>query len=298
MKALLQYIFSVGLFFCINNYSVAQNNPLNAQQIQAIQYLDSVGDLKKSAYWQNIKPKLFLQNIRKNITKPVFIYAGNNTNFCGYAALSYSCISTYPLRYARFMVELYNNGEAHFRKVYFKPSIQVKQAAGLLKFKGELDINHADQMWYMSLADCFKGYVNIFNLNYTPGSEDKLWPATNFAKFNRMLRRICDYKVSAVGTDLFRPTFCDITYFLSDKLQKNHQVFLFLNNAVMHKGSHRKVTYRLPTHYVALQNITESNGMVNFTYWDYGFKTLRQMPLAEFKDILFGVTWCNKKVEE
>ncbi len=298
MKFVLQYIFSICLSLSINYTTLAQANALNVQQIKAIKYLDSVGNLNQSAYWQHIKPQLFLQNIRKNITKPMFIYAGSNTNFCGYAALSYSCINDYPLRYTRFMVELYNNGEAHFRKVHFKPSLQVKQAAGLLKFRGELDINHADQMWFMSLADCFKGYVNIFNLNYTPDSEDRLWPATNFAKFNRMLRKICDYKVSAVGTDLFRPTFRDVTYFLSDKLQKNHHVFLFLNNAVMHKGNHNKVTYRLPTHYVALIDITENDGMVNFTYWDYGFKTLRQMPLAEFKDILFGVTWCNKKGEE
>ncbi len=298
MKSVLRYFFFVILFFCRNNISLSQNIVLNTQQIQAFQYLDSMGSIKQSAYWQHIKPHLLLQNIRKNITTPMFIYPGTNTNFCGYAAVSYSCINTYPLRYARFMIELYNNGEAHFRKVHFNPSKEVKQAAGLLKFKGELDINHADQMWYMSLADCFKGYVNLFSLNYKPGSENRLWPATNFAKFNRMLRRMCDYKVSAVGTDLFRPMFKDITFFLSDKLQKNHQVFLFVNNAIMHKGNHNKVRYRIPTHYVVLLHISENDGLINLTYWDYGFKTMRQMPVAEFKDILFGVTWCNKKSAE
>jgi len=60
------------------------------------------------------------------------------------------------------MIELYNNGHASFRNVKFNPSYKVKVAASLLEFKGILDINHADQLWYMSLADHFKGYLNIF----------------------------------------------------------------------------------------------------------------------------------------
>ena len=276
----------------------AQTTPLNNQQIEAINFLDSFTNLKQSIYWVNVKPKLFVQNIRKNIIQPLHIYAGSNTNFCAYAALSYTCISTYPLRYTHFMMDLYVNGRSNFRETTFRPSGNVKIAAGLLKFKGELDINHADQMWYLSLADHFKGYVNIFNLQYKPGAEDKLWPSTNFHKFNRMLRKICNYETHAVGTDLIRPYFRNITAYLNDKLANNHQVFLYLNNAILHNRNHNKVSYRLPTHYVVLFSVTEKDGVVKLLYWDYGFKTEREMSLSVFKDIVFGVTWCKKQNEE
>ena len=296
---LVKYFAIFFLCFAFTSISNAQKTAsLNLQQISALGYLDSLGKIDSSIYWPNIKPKLFIQNIRKNISNPTFIYSGSNTNFCGYAALSYSCISTYPLRYTKFMIELYKNGKADFRKVHFKPSDKVKLASGQLRFKGELDINHADQMWYMSLADHFKGYINWLSLSYGPGKENVLWPSTNFAKFNRMLRRICDYKVDAVGSDLIRPIFNDVTAFLNQKLVENHQVFLFLNNAILHKSNHNKVKFRFPTHYVVLFSITENAGTTNLVYWDYGFKTLLQLPTETFKDILFGVTWCNKNVEE
>jgi hypothetical protein len=296
---LIKYVTIFFLCFAFNSISIAQQSvSLNAQQIRALAYLDSVGKIDSSVYWPHIKPKRFIQNIRKNITSPTFIYAGSNTNFCSYAALSYSCISTYSLRYARFMIELYKNGKADFRKVHFNPSNKVKLASGQLRFKGELDINHADQMFYMSLADHFKGYINWLSLSYGPGKENVLWPSTNFAKFNRMLRRICDYKVDAVGSDLIRPIFSDVIAFLNQKLVENHQVFLFINNAILHKSNHNKVKFRFPTHYVVLFSITESAGITNLIYWDYGCKTLLQLPTETFKDILFGVTWCNKNAAE
>jgi hypothetical protein len=89
-----------------------------------------------------------------------------------------------------------------------------------------------------------------------------------------------------------------LTTFLTTKLSENHQVFLYLNNAILHKSNHNKVSYRLPTHYVVLMGITENEEMINLTYWDYGFKTLLQLPFEVFKDILFGVTWCKKNMEE
>ena len=254
--------------------------------------------MPQSAYWPNVNPALFIKNIRKNIIYPNIVYGGTNTNFCGYAALSYTCIKTYPLRYTKFLIELYNNGEASFRNVKINPSYNVKAAAGLLKFKGVLDINQADQLWYMSLADNFKGYLNIFNRDYRPGGEDKLWPATNFAKFNRMLRKICNYETHSVGSDLIRPHSNDIISFLNDKLANSHQVFLFLNNAILHNSKHTKVKYRIPTHYVVLFGIIAHDDMVTFDYWDYGFRTKREMPMSVFKDIVFGVTWCKKQTEE
>jgi len=293
-----KYHFLALLFAFFSLTSNGQQTHLSNQQKAALAYLDSHANISQSNYWHNINPSLFLKNIRKNITYPTLVYSGTNTNFCGYAALSFTCIKNYPLRYTKFMIELYNNGQASFRNVKFNPSYKVKVAAGLLEFKGVLDINHADQLWYMSLADHFKGYLNIFSKEYKPGAEDKLWPATNFAKFNRMLRKICNYETQSVGSDLIRPHFKNSVSFLNDKLANSHQVFLFLNNAILHNSNHTKVKYRIPTHYVVLFSIIAHDDMVTFDYWDYGFRTKREMPISVFEDIVFGVTWCKKQTEE
>ena len=294
MKLLKRHILLLVFSMLIFHFLIAQPN-LSIQQKQAIAFMDSVGELNQSSHWPNVKPASYSKNLRRNITQPLFLYAGNNTNFCGFAAMSYSCIGNFPLRYARFMVELYKKGESNFRQEYFNPSAAVKKEAGLLKFKGELDINMADQLWFLSLADHFKGYINFFNPNFHNGSEDKLWAATNFAKFNRMLRIIGDYEVQAVGSDLMRPGIKDIPKFLSQKMLENDQVFLYLNNTILHRKDHNKIKKRIPTHYVVLQKISENNGMVSLTYWDYGFKTLQQLPIKVVKKILFGITWCKKK---
>ena len=288
-KHIFLFIFSVSLF----HFLAAQ--PFSLQQKQAIAFLNSVGVIKQSNYWPNVKPAAFLQNLRSNITQPIFVYAGNNTNFCAYAAISYTWIGNSPLDYVRFMVDLYSKGNASLNGNNYNPSIAVKKEAGLLKFKGELDINPADQLLFLSFADYFKGYINFFNHNYHNGSEDKIWAGTNFAKFNRMLKKIMDYDVHAIGSDLLRPSIKDIPKFLAQKIQENDQVYLYINNSILHKKDHSKIRARIPTHFVVLQTISENNGMVTLTYWDYGFKTLQQLPIKIVKKILFGVTWCKKK---
>lgn len=269
---------------------------LNQEQIKAIEYIKQNSNLVQSIYWPHVKPASFIKNIRKNALNPIHIYAGSNTNFCAYAALSYTCINTDPLRYVAFMINLYNNGSADFKKIHFNPSDQVKDVAGLLKFKGELDVNDADQIWYLSLADRFKGYLNYTSFHYKIGAENTLWPATNFSKFNRMLRKLTDYKIQAIGADLIRPRFNNITAFLQETLAENDQVFLYLNNAILYKKNHRKVKFRFPTHYVVLFSIEEIEETITMVYWDYGYKTQMILPISVFKDIVFGITWCKKQI--
>ena len=120
-KNIVKHYLHIALLLFTSLTSKEQATHLSNQQIEAINYLDSFTNLQQSVYWVNIKPKLFVQNIRKNITSPTLIYAGTNTNFCRYAALSYTCINTYPLRYVHFMMGLYVNGRGSFREVTFSP---------------------------------------------------------------------------------------------------------------------------------------------------------------------------------
>ncbi len=203
----MKILFSLYVIFISFSTAHGQNLTLSKEQINAIAYLNLNLNIPQSDVWVNVKPEPFIKNIQKNIEEPLHIYAGSNTNFCSYAAISYSCISSDPLTYVMFMINLYNKGFANFRDVHINPSAEVKRSAGLLKFKGELDINVADQILYMALADRFKGYLNFFNHHYKPGAENSLWPAANYAKFNRMLRKLTNYHVEAIGSDLVRPIF-------------------------------------------------------------------------------------------
>ena len=291
----MKILFSILFFCCFLSALNCQSLFQKTNQLKAIEYLDQNLDIQQSSFWENVKPKEFINNLRNNILRPLQIYAGSNTNFCGYAAISYTCVNTDPLSYVTFMLQLYIEGFAVYGKVKFNPSSQVKHAAGILQFKGELDINGADQILFLSFADRFKGYLNLLNFHYKPGAENSLWPATNYAKFNRMLRKLTNFKVEALGTDLVRPLFFDITLFLQEKLLENDQVFLYLNNAILHKKNHQRIKFHFPTHYVVLFSIEEIDETIKIIYWDYGFKNQMILSKSVFIDLVFGVTWCKNK---
>lgn len=252
--------------------------------------------LPASTFWPHIKPENFLKNVNEDIEFPLNLYEGSNTNFCSYGALSYLPLHDDPLRFARFMVELYRNGKARYDKIWFEPSKNVREAAGTLQYKGKLDIRPAEQMWLLCLADRFKGYINFFNRNYKAGDENTFWASTNYGKFNRMIRKLFNYKITARGSDLIRPWIDkeDLVGYLQEKL-KTGTTFLYINNTSLRKKNHNKIRSGIPTHYIVLTSIEYSNDICTIIYWDYGLRTLRQVPLASLKKLIFGITHCTKK---
>lgn len=86
--------------------NTSDTTPVSTQQ-QAILFINNVKQLKQSGYWPNVKPEKILQNLKENVNFPLSIYEGSNTNFCGYAALSYLPLHNDPLGYVKFMVQLY-----------------------------------------------------------------------------------------------------------------------------------------------------------------------------------------------
>lgn len=257
----------------------------------ALAFLDSVGSLEKSKFWPNIDPVLFLDNLRSFTRYPLAFYEGKGTNFCAYSGITYLPLQHDPLGFARFMVTLYQNGEATMGRAFIKPSKPVRKEAGLIKYKGALDINHAGQMWFLSLADHFKGYINFFNRRFHTGDENTLWASTNFAKFNRMLRRLFPYHVKARGSDLIRPWIRDIYGYLEERIKKG-PVFLYLNNRLLYKKTHATTKLGIPTHYVLLLDIYKTpEGKINIVYWDYGRKTLQQVTPRLLKKIVYGITY-------
>lgn len=272
---------------------VFPGNVTSTQQ-QAIEYVNKITDLKSSAHWPNIKPDLFIKNLKNNVYNTISIYPGKATNFCGYGALTYLFLQDDPLGYATLLMQLYNDGKATFRDVKFDPSAAVKMQAGDLKFKGLLDINPAEQMWFLTLADHYKGYLNFFNLNYDNGDENTFWASVNYAKFNRMTRQLLHYDYDAMGADLMRPRLKDIYKYISEKM-KTGTVVLFINNRIVHKKDHIQIKLGVPTHFIVAEGISIQDDVITFTYWDYGRKTQLQISTAFFKRIVFGITWFTKK---
>ncbi len=290
-----QIIFVLFLLtgFRVELCAQSQARDISTEKKKALIYLSNI-HLSKNSYWPKINPQLFEENLHRNIEQPVFLYAGRNTNFCGFAALGYVFLKEDPFGYTKFMTDLYLNGKADYGNTTFTPSKAIMQMAGQIMYEGELDRNDADQMLFFTLADHFKGYLNIFHHNYSPGDEQGFWAATNLRKFNRMLRVMFKAEIKSTGSDLIRPSFENLTSFLNEKLQTG-DVFLYLNNTILRKKNHYKLRKRIPTHYIVLQSISEENGVVALTYWDVGSKTLRLTTTKTLSKILYGVSWSIRK---
>lgn len=262
---------------------------------KAIAYIEKISVFKQSKHWPNIKPDEFLSNLKSNIYNPLSIYEGSNTNFCGYAAMSYLPLHFDPFGFVTFMIELYENGEASIRKEKFIPSAAIHKVAGTLVFKGSLDVRPADQLWFLCLADHFKGYLNFFNNTFQPGDEDRFWASVNIAKFRRMVQSLYNYKVDAVGGDLIRPHVKDLYTYIRKKFIADGTVFLYLDNRYLTKKQHSHFRPTVPTHFITVLDIFKTDDLITLIYWDYGGKTLQQLTPDFFKKITFGILHCTKK---
>jgi hypothetical protein len=264
-----------------------------SSRAEALEWLRSIRIPDTSEYWPHIRAREFLENLRLNVIHPVRMYQGTNTNFCGYAAFSYLPLHYDPLQYVQFMSSLYANGVAEWHQIKFNPSEDVMAAAGTLHFKGVLDIHPADQMWFLALADHFRGYLNLFFTHFHSGSEDNFWASCNLGKFNRMIKRMMGYKIKAIGSDLLRPGIKDLYAYLQRAVHTG-TTFLYVNNTYLHVKDHDKSRFGFPTHFLVLTSIEKKDDVLTIVYWDYGGRTLRQVTTSFLKKILYGVTYIVK----
>ena len=296
-KGLLLLFVIISLAAGAQKKRVPQKESNEAGRIRALELVAGERNtLEQSSFWPHITPIAFLDNLKRNIEYPLKINNGRSTNFCAFGAITYTCLKNEPFRYTISMLNLYKNGESYYRLATLRPSQTIKDAAGLMMFQGDLDIQPADQMWFLCLANRFKGYLNFFNKKYDKDDENTMWAATNLAKFNRMLRKMCKYKVQSKGSDLLKPKINNLPDFLEQKLNAG-EVYLYLNNAILRKKNHNRIKKRIPTHYVALTGIEKNNDRIVIKYWDGGYKTLKEVTLHSLKQIIYGVSWVNYKEE-
>src|ERR1700712_5325334 len=117
------------VLFCMQSGRADANDSVAvSSQAEALRFLDRIHTLDSSTHWPNVRPGWFLENLRVNVTTPLAMYQGSNTNFCGYAALSYLPLHDNPLGYVKFMLDLYREGHARWGKILFDPSPAVRLA--------------------------------------------------------------------------------------------------------------------------------------------------------------------------
>jgi hypothetical protein len=272
---------------------LSTDEPTFSTRKEALAFIDKIKLPDSSTHWPRVRTHLFLENLKMNIDSPLSLYQGSNTNFCGYAALAYIPLHQDPLGYTKFLVTLFLEGKASWNGISFTPSAAVRLEAGALRFKGILDIRPADQVWFLVMADHFKGYLNFFFPNFRPGAENTFWAAMNFGKFNRIIKRLFKYRVEARGSDLVRPHFRDIYGYLNDRVH-NGTTYLYVNNEDLYKKDHSTGKASFPTHYLVLLDIWKTGDLLTVVYWDHGIRTLRQVSPAFLKKIIFGVSHCTK----
>ena len=263
------------------------------RQKAALALLSNLDTSKPSSIWPHIQPGLFYKNIYDNVTKPIAINQGNATNFCGYAAFSHILLVYLPEIYVRAILDLYEKGSATLPKKQLSPSAAIRNVAGTLSGKGELDVRHADQLWFLTLADQFKGYLNFFDKRYQPGDENLIWASTNYSKFNKMLRAIGNYKVDASGSDLLRPMKKSFSKYVVDQ-EKEGLVLLYLNSKLLHPSRYSLFKLRAPTHFVVLYKLEQHGDLITFQYWDYGLRTQQLIPAHRFRKLIFGISVIKK----
>ena len=288
------------LFVWINSFS--QNDSavnkydtmIRAAQERAFALLSDADTVTASSFWPNVKPSLFFANIRKNIQYPAKINQGKATNFCGYAAFTHILLKYQPDTYTRLIISFYRTGKADLYRRQVKPSQRVRESAGLLKRKGELDILHADQLWFLTMADTYKGYLNIFDHKYKIGDENTFWAATNYGKFNRMLREFGDYKVKEKGSDMIRPWKKDLFGYLAQQLDTGI-VMMYINSKLTHPTKYSFFRLPAPTHFVVLYDLYREGDLIQIKYWDYGLKTEQVMTKKRLKKMTFGISTITEK---
>ena len=265
---------------------------LSPAQQRALELLARADTTATSAHWPHIRPALFYANIRRNILYPGKINQGSNTNFCSYAALTHLLIRYQPDHYTQMILSLYTSGKTSlYSKRIIKPSKRVREAAGLLQNNGQLNILHADQLWFLTMADCFKGYLNIFDHKYQVGDENTFWASTNYAKFNKMLKEFGGYRVHAIGSDLLRPwkNKQNLFRYITSQLDTG-LVMMYINNKLMYPHKFKPFNLPAPTHFVVLYELNKHDDLIDIKYWDYGLKTEQLLTWKRFKKTIYGVS--------
>ncbi len=244
----------------------------------ALSMIDDLQGLNASEYWPAIDPELFVRNLRLNVTTPDSIHQGNRTNFCGYAVVTYLYAQMDPVGYVTDMLELYKRGELHLKnqKVAVPPPA-IRRAAGTLQNKGVLVSRPADQMWFLTLAAHFRGFINVFNRWFDKGDENRLWAAMEQGKLNRLLQSIFYGDLRSKGKGIIINSNSNMAGSIMQYLNTSSgTVILYADETFRTKGEKK---HWVPHHYLVIEDLKLRGDKYQITYWDYG--AVKQLALKK-----------------
>lgn len=259
-------------------------------QERALKKIEAARQKPKSQVWPHLEKNWFFDNLVLNVRQPLYLNQGKPTYFCGYAALTHYILLWNPEFYVDKILELYFKGSTEVSDRTLNSSDEIRQAAGTLYNKGKMDIRHADQMWFLVLADNYKGYLNNKDKTFDMGDENNFWAASNYKKFNNMLRSLTQKEIHAKGADLIGPVFLNYGKFIQN-ISKDHTVILYLNNKALYPNKFFRFILPTPTHFVVLYQMEEKEGHYVLDYWDYGLRTKMNLKKRKLRRLVYGITY-------
>ena len=102
-----------------------------------------------------------------------------------------------------------------------------------------------------------------------------------------MISKLFNYTVHSIGSDIIRPKINDIYSYLKKELESGI-TFMYVDNYILTLKKHHFFRPAFPTHFIVLLDIYYSDGLINMTYWDYGFRTFIKVTPLFLKKILAG----------
>lgn len=236
------------------------------QQSKAVALIDQLDFLPKSAYWPEVNPKLFVENIRLNVLYPDSIHQGKYTNFCGYAVATYLYAQYDPVTYVSNMLDLYKHGEMRLlNSSVISPPFEVRRVAGSLQNKGVMVSRPADQMWYLALSAHFRGPINFLNRRFQRGDENTIWASMEYPKLNRLLQALFWGNIDKRSKGAIANANTHMAKDIMGKLS-NGTIILFADDTFKTKG---KKKHMFPKHYLVIHGMEPTETGYKITYWDY-----------------------------
>jgi RHS repeat-associated protein len=297
----------------ISVYSVFSNNPIyhidilgdssapTSTKEQALSRIQELAvSLKQSTIWKNVSAADFVKAMQERVNKPTEFNQGHGTNFCWAAACMSYVYEKNPLGMVNAMFSLYTTGDFRYSKgdgyitSMSNPSPNIRNEPGSpnSSFKNDIGLtNKADQMLLLMLGGAFKSYLNT-DRHYESGDQDRDviteggWGASSLAKAHELWNSF-GYQVKVSGTDIIGGA---ATVSSTTTALKTYDIVLFVNGPLF---LHDDLRFKniTGTHFIRVDQITNSGGKYNIHYWDYGGWKYRSTPISagRFSDGTYGI---------
>ncbi|RAV99685.1 hypothetical protein DQQ10_18840 [Pseudochryseolinea flava] len=275
-----------------------QNDPPTSTPAEALAIIPAT--LPQSPHFPKVKPEVFLAQLRERVSEGGHegTNQGAGTNFCWAAAIAKQVYENDPKGMAEAMLGLYEDGEFSYDNnnggMHVPAASQeARDAVGGGTFNNNQDkkegktINELDQMLFMELADNYKGYTNLGDVDpgYDPGDEEGLWAGCVLDKAVDVWKDF-GLNIEVTGSDLGWANTGENKVNAAKESMKNHDLVLYVNSSKFKRDEGANWT---ATHYIHVESIEQVGSKYTITYWDYGATHEVTMTADQFFWSVYGM---------